>query len=58
MGRQSYLRHPFVDWKRKRKERIDQSPYNLPNVDVYGILFAVLAVVFVVYPLAQYFLGL
>ena len=45
-------------YKRKRKERIDQSPYKLPNVDVYGILFAVLAVVFVVYPLAQYFLGL
>ena len=45
-------------YKRKRKERIDQSPYNLPNVDVYGILFAVIAVVFVVYPLAQYFLGL
>ena len=45
-------------YKRKRKERIDQSPYNLPNVDVYGILFAVLAVVFVVYPLGQYFLGL
>ena len=44
-------------YKRKRKERIDQSPYNLPNVDVYGILFAVLAVVFVVYPLAQYLLG-
>ena len=48
--------HP---WKRKRPERIDQSPpYNLPNVDVHGILFALVAVVFVVYPLAQYFLGL
>ncbi len=31
---------------------------NLPNIDVHGILFAVVAVVFVVYPLAQYFLGL
>ena len=48
--------HP---WKRKRPERIDQSPpYNLPNVDVHGLIFAVLAVVFVVYPIAQYFLGL
>ena len=45
-------------YKRKRKERIDQSPYNLPNVDVPGLIFAVLAVVFVVYPIAQYFLGL
>ena len=33
--------HP---WKRKRAERIDQSPpYNLPNVDVHGLIFAVLA---------------
>ena len=33
--------HP---WKRKRPERIDQSPpYNLPNVDVHGLIFAVLA---------------
>ena len=32
--------HP---WKRKRAERIDQSPpYNLPNVDVHGLIFAVL----------------
>ena len=46
-------------WKRKRPERIDQTPpYSLPNVDVHGLIFAVLAVVFVVYPLAQYFLGL
>jgi hypothetical protein len=44
-------------YKRKRKERIDQSPYNLPNVDVPGLIFAVLAVVFVVYPLAQWALG-
>ena len=57
MGRQSYLRHPFVDWKRKRKERINQPPSKL-NVDVHGILFAIVAVVFVIYPLAQYFLGL
>ena len=44
-------------YKRKRKERIDQSPYNLPNVDVPGLIFAVLAVVFVIYPLAQWALG-
>ena len=30
---------------------------NLPNVDVHGILFAVVAVVFVVYPLIQWALG-
>ena len=35
-------------WKRQRKERINQSAYNLPKVDVHGILFAVVAVVFVV----------
>ena len=51
--------HKFDDiWKRQRKERINHSPSILQNVDVHGILFAVLAVVFVVYPLAQYFLGL
>ena len=44
-------------YKRKRKERIDSEPYKL-NVDVYGIVFAIVFVVFVVYPLAQYFLGL
>ena len=44
-------------WKRKRKERINHSAYNLPNVDVHGILFAVVAVVFVVYPVIQWALG-
>ena len=44
-------------YKRKRKERIDQSPYNLPNVDVPGLIFAVVFVVFVAYPLAQWALG-
>ena len=44
-------------WKRKRKARINHSPSNLPNVDVHGILFAVVAVVFVVYPLIQWALG-
>ena len=45
-------------WKRQRKERINHSPYDLPKVDVHGLLFAIVAVVFVLYPLAQYFLGL
>ena len=44
-------------WKRKRKERINQPPSTL-NVDVHGILFALVAIVFVVYPLAQWALGL
>ena len=64
MGRKSYLhmssaRHSLAEdpWKRKRREQIDQSPYNLPNVDVHGLIFAVLAVVFVIYPLAQWALG-
>ena len=43
-------------WKRQRKERINHSPSKL-NVDVHGILFAVVAVVFVVYPLMQWALG-
>ena len=43
-------------WKRQRKERINQPPSTL-NVDVHGILFAIVAVVFVVYPLAQWALG-
>ena len=42
--------------KRQRKERINQPPSTL-NVDVHGILFALVAVVFVVYPLAQWALG-
>ena len=44
-------------WKRKRKERPNHSPSTLSNVDVHGILFAVVAVVFVVYPLIQWALG-
>ena len=44
------------DHKRERRTRYQQT--NLPNVDVYGILFAIVAVVFILYPLAQYFLGL
>ena len=43
-------------WKRQRKERINHTPSKL-NVDIHGILFAVVAVVFVVYPLIQWALG-
>ena len=43
-------------WRRQRKEQINHSPSKL-NVDVHGILFAVVAVVFVVYPLMQWALG-
>ena len=45
-------------WKRKRKDRIvdNQTPSKL-NVDVHGILFAIVVTVFVVYPLAQWALG-
>ena len=50
--------HKFDDiWKRQRKERVNHSPSNLPKVDIHGILFAVVAVVFVVYPLIQWALG-
>ena len=67
MGRNNKGKNGFCDvwepergqdfWKRKRKERINHSAYNLPKVDVHGILFAVVAVVFVVYPLIQWALG-
>ena len=56
MGRNNKGKNGFCDvwepergqdfWKRKRKERINQPPSKL-NVDVHGILFAVVAVVFV-----------
>jgi hypothetical protein len=45
------------DLKRARPTR-NQAPSTLPNVDVHGILFALVAIVFVVYPLAQWVLGL
>ena len=44
-------------WKRKRKDRIDNQTPSTLNVDVHAILFALVAVVFVVYPLAQWALG-
>ena len=42
-------------WKRERPAH-QQPPPTLP-VDVHGVLFAVVFVVFVVYPLAQWALG-
>ncbi len=47
----------LTDFKRQRPTR-NQAPSTLPNVDIHGILFAVVAIVFVVYPLAQWALGL
>ena len=44
-------------WRRQRKERANHSPSILQNFDIHGILFAVVAVVFVVYPLIQWALG-
>ena len=46
--------HPDA-WKRERPTH-DQPPPTL-NVDVHGVLFAVVAVVFVIYPLARWALG-
>ena len=48
---------PLIDFKRNRPTRNQALP-TLPNVDVHGILFALVAIVFVVYPLAQWALGL
>ena len=42
-------------WKRERPTH--RQPPPALNVDVHGVLFAVVAVVFVVYPLAQWALG-
>ena len=43
-------------WKRARPTRHQATPPTL-NVDVHGVLFAVVAVVFVIYPLVQWALG-
>jgi hypothetical protein len=43
-------------WKRERPNRRQAPPPTL-NVDVHGVLFAVVFVVFVVYPLAQWARG-
>ena len=61
MGRansRKYYGAEVVDpWKRERQTRHQAPPPTLPNVDVYGVLFAVVAVVAVVYPLMQWALG-
>ena len=46
-------------WKRERPTRGRAPPPTLPKDDdvVHGILFAVLAIVFVIYPVAQWALG-
>ena len=44
-------------WRRERPTR-QTPPPTLPNVDVHGILFAIVLIVFVAYPLAQRALGL
>ncbi len=44
------------NWKRERPTRHEATAPTL-NVDVHGVLFAVVAVVFVIYPLAQWALG-
>ena len=43
-------------WKRERPTRHQATAPTL-TVDVHGVLFAVVAVVFVVYPLVQWALG-
>jgi hypothetical protein len=61
MGRAKRRHHARVNspvkdaWKRERPTH-HQAPPPL-NVDVHGVLFAVVFVVFVVYPLAQWALG-
>jgi len=64
----SALNHEFIDldedtigpafWKRKRPTRRQAPPPTLlANVDIHGILFAIVVVVFVIHPLAQMALG-
>ena len=55
--RKQSLRNYSLDIERKRPTR-NQAPPTLPNVDVPGLIFGVFAIVFVVYPLAQWALGL
>ncbi len=42
---------------RNRKRPTRYQPSNFPSVDVHGILFAIIVVVFIVHPLAQMALG-
>ena len=55
--RETKFKEAGFDGKRQRPTR-NQAPSILSNVDVHGILFAIVAIVFVVYPLAQWALGL
>ena len=48
--------HRVQLWKRERPTRRQAPPPTL-NVDVHGVLFVIIAAVFVVYPLAQWALG-
>ena len=49
----------YVDVTKLKRERPNQDePPTLPNIDVNGILFAIIMIVFVFYPLAQAALGL
>ena len=43
--------------KRRERPTRHQAPPPTLNVDVHGVLFVIIAVVFVVYPLAQWALG-
>ena len=60
MGRansRKYYGAEVVDpWKRERNIRYQPTPGGI-NLDVHGVLFAVVTVVFVVYPLMQWTLG-
>jgi len=54
--RRHYVNGPVKDaWKRERPTH--QQPPPTLNVDVHGVLFAVVFVVFVVYPLTRWALG-
>ena len=54
--RRHYVNGPVKDaWKRERPTHQATAP--TLNVDIYGVLFAVVSVVFVVYPLTQWALG-
>ena len=44
----------LTDFKRKRPTRNQAPPPTLPNVDVPGLIFTTLVVVFVVWPAAQW----
>ena len=44
--------------KRERPTHNQATPSRFPNVDVHAILFALIMIVFVFYPLAQMALGL